>query len=62
MNQSQPGQLGAISRKMAESGVNIEVLYSDHDRQLILVVDNLAKGQAVSAAWTRENGLDPHAA
>ena len=28
---------------MAEAGVNIEVLYSDHDHQLILVVDDLEK-------------------
>ena len=39
---------------MAEANVNIEVLYSDHDHQLILVVDDLAKGRAVSEAWTRE--------
>jgi hypothetical protein len=40
---------------MAEAGVNIEVLYSDHDHQLILVVEDMAKGRAVSEAWTREN-------
>jgi hypothetical protein len=39
---------------MAEAGVNIEVLYSDHNHQLILVVDDLARGLAVSKAWTRE--------
>ena len=39
---------------MAEANVNIEVLYSDHDHQLILVVDDLAKGRAVSEGWTRE--------
>lgn len=39
---------------MAEAGVNIEALYSDHDHQLILVVDDIAKGRAVSEAWTRE--------
>jgi hypothetical protein len=36
---------------MAEGGVNIEVLYSDHNHQLILVVDDLARGRAVSEAW-----------
>lgn len=51
LNQEQPGQLGRISRLMAEAGVNIEVIYSDHQNQLILVVDDLAKGQAVSDAW-----------
>lgn len=54
LNQARPGQLGKIARRMAEAGVNIEVMYSDHDHQLILVVDDLAKGRAVSEAWTRE--------
>jgi hypothetical protein len=54
LNQGQPGQLGKITRRMAEAGVNIEVLYSDHDHQLILVVDDLAKGRAVSENWTRD--------
>ncbi len=52
--QDQPGQLGKISRRMADAGVNIEVMYSDHDHQLILVVDNLARGQQVSGQWARE--------
>lgn len=54
LNQAEPGQLGKITRRMAEAGVNIEVLYSDHDHQLILVVDDIAEGRAVSEAWTRE--------
>src|SRR5947209_16124850 len=29
LNQAEPGQLGGISRRMAEAGVNIEGLYSD---------------------------------
>lgn len=51
LNQEEPGQLGKITRAMAEAGVNIEVLYSDHENQLILVVDDLERGQRVSAAW-----------
>ena len=39
---------------MADAGVNIEVLYSDHDHQMILVVDNLEKGRAVSEDWMLE--------
>ena len=54
LSQSEPGQLGKLSRRMAEAGVNIEVLYSDHDHRLILVVDDLEAGQTVAAAWTRE--------
>ncbi len=53
LKQDQPGQLGKISRMMAEAGVNIEVIYSDHQNQLILVVDDLEKGQAVSEMWAR---------
>lgn len=53
LHQAEPGQLGKISRAMAEAGVNIEALYSDHDHQLILVVDDMAKGRMVSEAWTR---------
>ena len=55
LNQTEPGQLGKITRRMAEAGVNIEVLYSDHDHQLILVVDDLEKGKAVSEAWARDS-------
>lgn len=54
LKQAVPGQLGALTRRMADAGVNIEVLYSDHEHQLILVVDDLAKGRAVSEAWSRE--------
>ncbi len=53
LKQDQPGQLGKISRMMAEAGVNIEVIYSDHQNQLILVVDDFEKGQAVSEMWKR---------
>ena len=51
LKQDVPGQLGLLTRQMAEAGVNIEVLYSDHDHRLILVVDDLARGREVSAAW-----------
>lgn len=57
LNQTEPGQLGKISRRMADAGVNIEVMYSDHNQQLILVVDDLAKGREVSEAWMREHRL-----
>ena len=54
LKQDVPGQLGLLTRRMAEAGVNIEVLYSDHDHQLILVVDDLARGRTVSEEWARE--------
>lgn len=52
--QAVPGQLGALTRRMAEAGVNIEVLYSDHDHQLVLVVDDVDAGRRVAAAWMQE--------
>ena len=36
---------------MADAGVNIEVQYSDHDHQLVLVVDDPVKGAEVSRQW-----------
>ena len=51
LRQDVPGQLGEIARLMAEAGVNIEVMYSDHDNQLILVVDDLDRGRSVSESW-----------
>lgn len=55
LKQEQPGQLGKISRMMADAGVNIEVMYSDHQNQLILVVDNLEKGRVVCESWKKLN-------
>jgi len=54
LKQDVPGQLGSFTRRLAEAGVNIEVLYSDHDHQLILVVDDLERGREVSEKWMRE--------
>ena len=54
LRQDVPGQLGKIARRMADAGVNIEVVYSDHANQLILVVDDLEKGRTVSEAWKAE--------
>ncbi len=56
LKQSVPGQLGKLSRRMADAGVNIEVLYSDHEHRLILVVDDIKAARAVSEAWMREEG------
>ena len=54
LRQGEPGQLGKIGRAMADAGVNIEVQYSDHDNQLILVVDDIEKGRAVSESWKNQ--------
>jgi len=56
LRQAVPGQLGQLTRRMGQAGVNIEVLYSDHEHRLILVVDNLQVARAVAERWTRETG------
>lgn len=53
LKQEVPGQLGKICRLMAENGVNILTQYSDHDNQLILVVDDFDKGQELSQKWKK---------
>ena len=54
LRQAVPGQLGLLTCRMAEANVNVEAIYSDHDHQLILVVDDLERGHAVSLAWSTE--------
>ncbi len=51
LDQGTPGQLGAFARALADAGVNIECVYSDHDNQLIVAVDDLEAGRRVAAAW-----------
>lgn len=55
LRQGVPGQLGKLTRRMADAGVNIEVQYSDHDHQLVLVVNDVARARAVADAWMRES-------
>jgi hypothetical protein len=52
LTQERPGQLGELARLMADAGVNIEAQYSDHDHQLILVVNDPPAARRVSAAWS----------
>lgn len=52
LDQARPGQLGALARLIAEAGVNVEVLYSDHDGRLILVVDDPARAGEIVAAYS----------
>jgi hypothetical protein len=51
LKQDQPGQLGAIARALADSGVNIVTQYSDHSNQLILVVDDIARAELATREW-----------
>lgn len=54
LRQDVAGQLGMFCRKMAEANVNILVQYSDHSNQLIVVVDDYAKGRQISEEWSKE--------
>ena len=54
LKQDVPGQLGMFCRRLANAGINILVLYSDHSNQLIVVVDDIEKGRAVSEKWMKE--------
>jgi len=52
LKQDVPGQLGKICRVMQQNNVNILVQYSDHYNQLVLVVDDHAKGLMISNDWS----------
>ena len=58
LRQEVPGQLGKLTRQLAGAGVNIEVLYSDHDHQLIVVVDDIEKAESATASWP--GAAQPH--
>jgi hypothetical protein len=51
--QETPGQLGRLARLMADADVNIDVQYSDHDNNLVLVVHevHLAAARAIAERW-----------
>ncbi len=54
LNQDEPGQLGKLLRRMSDAGVNILTQYSDHNQQLVLVVDRLQEAQDVCDRWMAE--------
>lgn len=51
LDQEAPGQLGKFIGMMADAGVIIEAQYSDHNNQLVLVVDDIETARRVSDAW-----------
>lgn len=52
--QDEPGQLGKLLRRMAQANVNVLTQYSDHNHQLVLVVDDVQAAQAISHTWMEE--------
>jgi len=52
LKQGTPGQLGAISRALADAGVNIVTQYSDHHNRLVLICDQLEKAASATEAWS----------
>jgi hypothetical protein len=53
LRQEVPGQLGKIAGLMERNNINILAQYSDHDNQLILVVDDHEKGKTISDNWNK---------
>lgn len=51
LKQGIPGQLGAISRALADAGVNVLVQYSDHHNRLVLICDQEDLARHASEEW-----------
>lgn len=45
--EDQPGELGRITRKIANSGVNLNLVYLATNNRLVLGVDTLEKAKAI---------------
>ncbi|MCB1629175.1 MAG: alpha/beta hydrolase [Xanthomonadales bacterium] len=54
LDQARPGQLGALCRRLSNAGVNLQVQYSDHHNQLVLVTDQPSAAAAVAAGWLKD--------
>ncbi|KFI29946.1 amino acid-binding ACT domain-containing protein [Haematobacter massiliensis] len=52
LKQGIPGQLGAISRALANAGINILVQYSDHHNRLVLICDQEDLARQASGEWS----------
>lgn len=55
LRQDVPGQLGLFCRELADANINIITQYSDHENQLIVVVDNHQKAKEISENWMQRN-------
>jgi hypothetical protein len=47
--EDRPGMLGAVARRLASSGVNIDLIYKAAQTSLVIGVDDLEKAQAAVA-------------
>ena len=56
LRQDVSGQLGMFCTELANANVNVRTQYSDHNNQLIMVVDNYEKGKQVSIKWMKKWG------
>lgn len=54
LRQDVSGQLGMFCTELANANVNILTQYSDHNNQLIMVVDDYEKGKQVSIKWMKK--------
>jgi hypothetical protein len=52
LDQTAPGQLGAIARAITNAGARIEVQYSDHANQLILLTTSQETAATATSPWT----------
>ncbi|MFI2102323.1 hypothetical protein ACH436_03470 [Isoptericola sp. NPDC019693] len=54
--QDVPGQMGTFARRLADAGVTVEHLYSDHDGNLVLLVadEDVPRCRDVVRAWDAE--------
>ncbi|MFJ3404570.1 ACT domain-containing protein [Promicromonospora sp. NPDC090134] len=55
LDQETPGQLGTLARRLGDARVNVQVQYSDHVGNLVLLVadDEVAACREVVAEWGR---------
>lgn len=56
LKQGTPGQLGAITRALADAGVSILTQYSDPNNQLILICDRPEPAAQATAALATDEG------
>ena len=44
--QDSPGEVGRVCRRIADAGVNLDLIYTNHKGQLVLGADDLAKARS----------------